>query len=112
MEEDLEKIETAVIDPAPVEGGVVQGSIKDSPTWVGEMTFLTTLILPSCITNAFMFLMPVVDNAFIGHFLGTSALAASSMANTLFNLIWLFVVGVATGMDHYTSQAHGAENPA
>jgi MATE family multidrug resistance protein len=64
----------------------------------------------SCVTNFFYFLMPVVDSAFIGHMCGTSALAASSLAGTLFNLAWLFIVGVSSGMEHHTSQAFGANN--
>lgn len=54
--------------------------------------------------------MPIVDNAFIGHFLGTVPLSAAALSNTLFNLTWLFLLGVSSGMDHFASQAFGADN--
>ena len=76
-----------------------------------EFSPLTLLALPACATNGFTVLLQLVDAAFVGH-IGTTELAAASMANAYFNMLWYFMLGVATALDTFASQAHGAGKPA
>jgi Na+-driven multidrug efflux pump len=53
------------------------------------------------------FLMPITDSIFVGRILGEKALAASSLASTLFNMLWLVIVGGFSAFDTVGARAEG-----
>eukprot|EP00002_Diphylleia_rotans_P033815 TRINITY_DN7226_c0_g1_i1.p1 TRINITY_DN7226_c0_g1~~TRINITY_DN7226_c0_g1_i1.p1 ORF type:complete len:608 (-),score=124.62 TRINITY_DN7226_c0_g1_i1:239-2062(-) len=72
----------------------------------GEASGVLKLVLPAVGTNVFLILLPTIDQMMVGQ-LGKDELAAAALGNAWFNLVWYFVVGVATLLDTLGSQAHG-----
>ncbi|CAM9737971.1 unnamed protein product, partial [Phaeothamnion confervicola] len=56
--------------------------------------------------------MLLTDAIMIGRLLGTDALAAASVANTIFNFLWFFILGASTALDTLASQSWGAGDSA
>ena len=98
--------------------------------WKAELREIALLAGPIAISNFFGVFMQLTDLAFIGH-LGADALAAAALGalgglaqvfrtqwmsplhlagNTLFNLLYYCIVGAATVIDTYASQAFGSRN--
>eukprot|EP00002_Diphylleia_rotans_P037123 TRINITY_DN8268_c0_g2_i1.p1 TRINITY_DN8268_c0_g2~~TRINITY_DN8268_c0_g2_i1.p1 ORF type:complete len:586 (+),score=90.00 TRINITY_DN8268_c0_g2_i1:549-2306(+) len=78
--------------------------------WIQEINSETSdllkLVIPAIGTNVFLVLLSTVDQIMVGQ-LGKDEIAAAALGNAWFNLVWYFVVGVATLLDTLGSQAHG-----
>ena len=84
----------------PVVGG-------GGPTWRGELRFILSISPSLSLTFFLSFLMPIVDSIFIGRFIGEEALAAAALGATLYNMLWLCVVGAASAFDTIGSRVEG-----
>eukprot|EP00753_Platysulcus_tardus_P010611 PLAT2896.1.p1 GENE.PLAT2896.1~~PLAT2896.1.p1 ORF type:complete len:490 (+),score=268.83 PLAT2896.1:33-1502(+) len=73
----------------------------------GELRSLLLLAVPLTISNLLERLMPVTDMAFVGQ-LGALELGATSAAISFAALGFYFIVGFASVLDTYLSQAYGA----
>ena len=79
------------------------------PRWTFRDEALVTLklALPAIATNALATTLQLVDASFLGH-IGTTELAAASLGNAYFRMVWDFLLGVGTALDTLAAQAHGA----
>jgi len=72
------------------------------------MIDLLNLALPIMIVQILTILMVLTDLAFVGH-LGLKELGAAALSTTLFNLLFLPLVGALTSIDTLFSQSFGAQ---
>ncbi|HFK2948063.1 TPA: MATE family efflux transporter [Stenotrophomonas maltophilia] len=77
------------------------------PLW---RTYLT-LLLPMLLTNALQLAAGTLDNIYLGHLLGTQAVAAAAAFFPVFFLLLALVMGLATGAMVLIGQAWGAGRP-
>ncbi|HGM7337707.1 TPA: MATE family efflux transporter, partial [Stenotrophomonas maltophilia] len=77
------------------------------PLW---RTYLT-LLLPMLLTNALQLAAGTLDNIYLGHLLGTQAVAAAAAFFPAFFLLLALVMGLATGAMVLIGQAWGAGRP-
>lgn len=77
------------------------------PLW---RTYLT-LLLPMLLTNALQLAAGTLDNIYLGHLLGTQAVAAAAAFFPVFFLLLALVMGLATGAMVMIGQAWGAGRP-
>jgi MATE family multidrug resistance protein len=68
------------------------------------------LALPIIVGQVSQMLMGVTDSVMIGH-AGTVPLAASSFGNQVFNLFYVFGIGVMLPVSVFVSRARGAKSP-
>lgn len=73
-------------------------------------TYLT-LLLPMLLTNALQLAAGTLDNIYLGHLLGTQAVAAAAAFFPVFFLLLALVMGLATGAMVLIGQAWGAGRP-
>ncbi|MDT3454311.1 MATE family efflux transporter [Stenotrophomonas pavanii] len=77
------------------------------PLW---RTYLA-LLLPMLLTNALQLAAGTLDNIYLGHLLGTQAVAAAAAFFPVFFLLLALVMGLATGAMVLIGQAWGAHRP-
>ncbi len=77
------------------------------PLW---RTYLA-LLLPMLLTNALQLAAGTLDNIYLGHLLGTQAVAVAAAFFPVFFLLLALVMGLATGAMVLTGQAWGAGQP-
>lgn len=77
------------------------------PLW---RTYLT-LLLPMLLTNALQLAAGTLDNIYLGHLLGTQAVAAAAAFFPVFFLLLALMMGLATGAMVMIGQAWGAGRP-
>ncbi len=77
------------------------------PLW---RTYLA-LLLPMLLTNALQLAAGTLDNIYLGHLLGTQAVAAAAAFFPVFFLLLALVMGLATGAMVLIGQAWGAGRP-
>lgn len=77
------------------------------PLW---RTYLA-LLLPMLLTNALQLAAGTLDNIYLGHLLGTQAVAAAAAFFPVFFLLLALVMGLATGAMVLIVQAWGAHRP-
>lgn len=77
------------------------------PLW---RTYLA-LLLPMLLTNALQLAAGTLDNLFLGHLLGTQAVAVAAAFFPVFFLLLALVMGLATGAMVLIGQAWGAGRP-
>ncbi|HFK2905910.1 putative MATE family efflux protein [Stenotrophomonas maltophilia] len=77
------------------------------PLW---HTYLN-LLLPMLLTNALQLAAGTLDNIYLGHLLGTQAVAAAAAFFPVFFLLLALVMGLATGAMVLIGQAWGAGRP-
>lgn len=68
------------------------------------------LLLPMLLTNALQLASGTLDNVYLGHLLGASAVAAAAAFFPLFFLLLALLMGIATGATVLIGQAWGAGN--
>ena len=61
------------------------------------------MALPAIATNVLATSLQLVDASFLGH-IGTAELAAASLGNAYFNMVWYAMLGCATALDTLASQ--------
>ena len=76
-----------------------------------ESRLTLRLALPLMIGQLSQMLLGVADTVMVGR-LGVTELAALAFANLLFHVPFIFGIGVLTAVSVYTSNAHGAGDPA
>ena len=81
--------------------------VKKKERVIAEFYEVAKLALPAVATNVLSSSLQVVDQAFVGH-IGPAQLAAAALGNSLFNMLWFWLLGVSTALDTLASQAHGA----
>ncbi|MDT3487067.1 MATE family efflux transporter [Stenotrophomonas maltophilia] len=69
------------------------------------------LLLPMLMTNALQLAAGTLDNVYLGHLLGTQAVAAAAAFFPVFFLLMALVMGLATGAMVLIGQAWGAAQP-
>ncbi|MBA0448641.1 MATE family efflux transporter [Stenotrophomonas maltophilia] len=69
------------------------------------------LLLPMLLTNALQLAAGTLDNVYLGHLLGTQAVAAAAAFFPVFFLLMALVLGLATGAMVLIGQAWGARQP-
>ncbi|WP_329853777.1 MATE family efflux transporter [Stenotrophomonas pavanii] len=69
------------------------------------------LLLPMLLTNAAQLAAGTLDNIYLGHLLGTQAVAAAAAFFPVFFLLLALVMGLATGAMVLIGQAWGAHRP-
>ena len=79
--------------------------------YLREVRPTVTLALPIVVGQLSQMLMGVLDSAMIGH-AGTVPLAASAFGNSIFNIFYVFGIGVMTPVAIFVSRARGARTPA
>eukprot|EP00892_Ulva_mutabilis_P001187 jgi/Ulvmu1/11069/UM007_0251.1 len=72
-----------------------------------ELWQLLCLALPAIVTSCSTMAMTATDQIIVGH-LGRDALAAASIGNTWYNLMFYFQLGFSSAFDTQASQAFGA----
>lgn len=77
------------------------------PLW---RTYLA-LLVPMLLTNALQLAAGTLDNIYLGHMLGTQAVAAAAAFFPVFFLLLALVMGLATGAMVLIGQAWGAGRP-
>lgn len=77
------------------------------PLW---RTYLA-LLLPMLLTNALQLAAGTLDNIYLGHLLGTQAVAVAAAFFPVFFLLMALVMGLATGAMVLIGQAWGAGQP-
>lgn len=77
------------------------------PLWRAYLT----LLLPMLLTNALQLAAGTLDNIYLGHLLGTQAVAAAAAFFPVFFLLLALVMGLATGAMVLIGQAWGAGRP-
>ena len=75
-----------------------------------EIRATLTLAAPIIVGQVSQMMMGVVDSAMIGH-AGTVPLAASAFANNVFNLFFVFGLGLMIPVAIFVSRARGARQP-
>ena len=82
------------------------------PRWTFQDEALATLnlALPAIATNALATRLQLVDASFLGH-IGTMELAAASLGNAYFRMVWDFLLGVGTALDTLAARS-AAPTPA
>ncbi len=70
-----------------------------------------TLAAPIIVGQVSQMLMGVTDSAMIGH-AGTVPLAASAFANNVFNIFYIFGIGLMLPVSVFVARARGAQQPA
>lgn len=75
-----------------------------------EIRATLTLAAPIVVGQVSQMMMGVVDSAMIGH-AGTVPLAASAFANNVFNLFFVFGIGLMIPVAIFVSRARGARQP-
>ena len=79
--------------------------------YLRELRPTLALALPIIVGQVSQMLMGVTDSVMIGH-AGTVPLAASSFGNQVFNLFYVFGIGVMLPVSVFVSRARGAKSPA
>lgn len=69
-----------------------------------------TLALPIVVSQLGHTLVALADSVIVGHFAGTTQLAAVSLVNSLFMLILVIGLGISYGVTPLIAQANGARN--
>lgn len=69
------------------------------------------LLLPMLLTNALQLAAGTLDNIYLGHLLGTQAVAAAAAFFPVFFLLLALVMGLATGAMVLIGQAWGSGRP-
>lgn len=72
---------------------------------------LLKLAIPLVLTQSGQMLVQLVDNAMVGH-VGTTELAASSFANSIFLLVMVLGTGISVGITPILGHAFGEQRPA
>lgn len=75
--------------------------------WKSEVRVLVQLAWPVIGTNMLGSLLQSEALIYLGH-MGQRSLAAATLGNTYFNMLWYFIQGVSTALDTLASQAFGA----
>ncbi|WMJ69622.1 MATE family efflux transporter [Stenotrophomonas sp. 24(2023)] len=88
-------VRPAVAVPAPL------------PPWRSYLA----LLLPMTLTNALQLAAGTLDNVFLGHMIGTAAVAAAAAFFPVFFLLLALVMGLATGATVLVGQAWGGGRP-
>ena len=71
---------------------------------------LLKLAIPIACTALFTRTMTATDLIVIGHFLDREGVAGVALGNTLYNMFYFFIIGMATSITTMCSQAHGARS--
>ncbi|WP_143317189.1 MATE family efflux transporter [Clostridium sp. HBUAS56017] len=71
---------------------------------------LVTFAIPMILGNMFQLTYNAVDAIIVGHFVGTSSLAAVGAANPIMNIIIFFIVGICMGTSVLMSEYFGAND--
>ncbi|WP_414663482.1 MATE family efflux transporter [Horticoccus sp. 23ND18S-11] len=79
--------------------------------YLREIRPTLTLAAPIVVGQVSQMLMGVLDSAMIGH-AGTVPLAASAFGSTIFNIFYVFGIGLMVPVSIFVSRARGARQPA
>jgi putative MATE family efflux protein len=71
---------------------------------------LITFAIPMVLGNLFQLTYNAVDAIIVGHFVGTSSLAAVGAANPIMNIVIFFIVGICMGTSVLMSEYFGAND--
>jgi MATE family multidrug resistance protein len=93
-------------DDKRTQNGAVAEPPEESISISGELQKLWSLAWPVCISSLLQFFFQFVMMLFAGR-LGAKNLAAVSLGNSYFNMVYYFMQGAATSLDTMISQAYG-----
>ncbi|MBI5688553.1 MAG: MATE family efflux transporter [Verrucomicrobia bacterium] len=80
------------------------------PPYLAELRPTLTLAAPIVIGQVSQMLMGVTDSAMIGH-AGTVPLAASAFGSNIFNIFYVFGIGLMIPVSIFVARARGAQRP-